>query len=160
MVINSCGVGCFKIQTGGISILIEGFGGDASGRFKPDIFIRTSKNKSNIVAEHTVSGPGEYEIKGVEINGYPPFVYLIKTEELKLGFLGGQDVDIMFVSDTPEGAKMSRQLHSPIIISTTGIAKELEKELGKKAESLEKLVIKKKEIPVSESATRLICLKS
>lgn len=175
MVINFCGEGCFKVQTsGGTTILTEGFGGDASARMKPDVFIRTSENKTSLTAEHVILGPGEYEIKGIEVRGYPSYVYLIRTEEMELGYLGPndikepafdaavseklQDVDILFVPDSVEGAKVARQFHPRIIISHSATAKVLEKELGKKSETLDKLVIKKKEVP-AEEISRLISLK-
>ncbi len=174
MIVNFCGEGCFKIQTsGGTTILTEGFG-DTSARMKPDIFIRTSENKTNLTAEHVILGPGEYEIKGIEVRGYPSYIYLIRTEEMKLGYLGPndikepafdaavteklQDVDILFVPDSAEGAKAARQFHPHIVVSQSVTAKDLEKELGKKTETVDKLVIKKKEVP-TEEVGRLIVLK-
>lgn len=177
MVINFCGEGCFKIQTsGGTTILTEGFSGDTSARMKPDIFIRTKGAEpfDKLRAEHVILGPGEYEIKGIEIRGYPKFVYHLKTEDMELGFMGLtdikepafdpdvteklKDVDILFVYDSVEGAKIVRQLHPHIVISHSGSAANLEKELGKKAEIMDKLVIKKKEVP-AEAIGKLICLK-
>ena len=160
--------------------MTEGLG-EASARMKPDIFIRTRSSdalslpKGSIpAAEFMILGPGEYEIKGIEIMGYPRFIYHIRTEDIDLGFLGPtdvkepafnadvteklQDVDILFVPDSVEGAKIVRQFHPKIVISQMDTAKDLEKELGKKAEILDKLVIKKKEVPIEEVG-RLICLK-
>ena len=158
MVISFAGPGSFKIQTGGVTILTEEFSGEVSGRMKPDIFIKTTNSKSSSSAEHVIYGPGEYEIKDIEVKGLPNFVYLIKTEEMRLGFAGGEDADVLFIPDTADGAKLARQLHPKIIISSTGSCKELEKEFGKKAETADKLVIKKKEVPV-EPLSKLICLK-
>ncbi len=158
MIISLAGPGSFKIQTGGVTILTEDFNGEVSGRMKPDIFIKTTNNKSTINAENIIYGPGEYEIKDIEISGMPDFVYLIKTEEMKLGFSGGENTDILFIPDTADGAKAIRQLHPKIVISSTGSCKELEKEFKEKAEILEKLVIKKKEIPTNP-LSKLICLK-
>ena len=159
MVINYCGAGCFKIQTGGVTILTEGTEGDVSGRMKPDIFIKTTKNKVTVNAENSVLGSGEYEIKGVEITGFPNFVYFVKTEDIRMSFGGGgDDIDILFIEDSAEGAKIARQLGPKIIVSNSGSCENLEKELGKKAEALDKLVIKKKEVPM-EQLSKLICLK-
>lgn len=178
MIVNFYGEGCFKIQTsGGTTILTEGFAGDTSARMKPDIFVRTKGAEpfDKLRAEHVILGPGEYEIKGIEVRGYPSYIYLIRTEEMKLGYLGPndirepafdaavteklQDVDILFVPDSAEGAKVARQFHPHIVISHSATAKVLEKELGKKIETIDKLVIKKKEVP-TEEVGRLIVLKS
>src|SRR3989344_6537688 len=165
MIINSCGDGCFKIQTGGLSILTEDFSGETSSRFKADIFIRTNDNQTDFVSDNMILGPGEYEVKGVDITGYPDFAYLIKVEDMKIGFLTKPvDVDfispdILFISNTSEGAKIIRQLNPKIVISQSGEADILEKELGKKAEVLDKLVIKKKEVP-TEDIGKIICLKA
>ena len=165
MIISFGGPGNLKIQTGGTTILTEGLNGEVSGRMKPDIFIRT--RESSVLsqpkdktpnAENIIHGPGEYEIKDIEITGLPDFVYLIKAEEIQLGLFGGKDVDILFAPDTADGVKAIQQLHPKIVISSAGSCKELEKGLGKKAEGLDKLVIKKKEIPTTP-LSRIICLK-
>ena len=70
-----------------------------------------------------------------------------------------QDVDILFVPDSAEGAKVARQFHPHIVISQSAVAKNLEKELGKKSETIDKLVIKKKEMP-TEEVGRLLVLKA
>ena len=109
MVINWYGEGCFKIQTGGLTILTDPFDsstGLTPPRFKSDITIKTQTDYPlpyNRSQDPTILGPGEYEIKGIEIFGWPineesrsknlesgnlKTVYLVKAEEMTLGFLG------------------------------------------------------------------------
>ncbi|MDO8601991.1 MAG: MBL fold metallo-hydrolase [bacterium] len=111
MQINWYGEGCFKIQTGGLTIVTDPYDssiGLTPPRGKTDITIKTlmpttDPATSKPVAreesdEQIISGPGEYEIKGVVINGwqlakdssesYLKSVFTVETEEMRLGFLG------------------------------------------------------------------------
>lgn len=120
MVINWYGQGCFKIQSGELALLIDPFstkGGFASGgensvgltppRFKADITVKTFSSYP-LPYHHQSSpaeivGPGEYEIRGVAITGWPinhgksaeaksekflQSVYSIEMEEINIGVLG------------------------------------------------------------------------
>jgi len=138
MVINWYGEGCFKIQTGGLTIVVDPFDssiGLTPPRGKSDIVIKTlmpaidSETSKPMAAtdseEQVISGPGEYEIKGVVINGWPLMqdsseaylksVFVIEAEEMRLGFVGHmsefkdqevleelENIDILFV---PAGGK-------------------------------------------------------
>lgn len=213
MIINWYGEGCFKIQTGGVTILTDPFLnslGLTPPRIKPDLLIKTASDpgvndywpseeadeKSR--PQEIVIGPGEYEIKGVEIYGWPIIektenrkdapkllktVYLLKAEEMKLGLLGHLEMpldastaenfaglDIMFIPAGGEpflsqdlAVKLIKQLNPKIIIPSffkipglkrkTDEIKKFLDALGKKTQSLEKLVVRKKELPlVSEVA--------
>ncbi len=160
-----------RVQTGGAVVLTEGSDPNALGRMKPDIFIRTSINeaKSPPDAGFTINGPGEYEVKEIEIRGYHPFTYFIKAEGINLGLVppaGGKSealdnleaIDILFVPNDSQFAKAIRQLNPPLVVCSQTTAKELEKELGTKAEVSDKLTVKKKDIP-KPNGMKLICLK-
>jgi len=172
MIINLQGEGSLRIQTGGVVVLTEGSDPNALGRMKPDIFIRTSAAEAKSLPEagFSILGPGEYEIKEIEVHGYNPFTYLIKAETINLGLIPGQGgtpealdnlekIDVLFTPDDSRFAKAIRQLNPPLIVCLSASAKELEKELGAKAEVLEKLTIKKKDIPPA-NGFKLICLKN
>ena len=108
-------------------------------------------------------------MKEIEIRGYHPFTYFIKAEAINLALLppsGGkpealdnlEKIDILFAPNDGQFAKAIRQLNPPIIICDQASAKNLEKELGIKAEITDKLTIKKKDIP-EPNGMKLICLK-
>jgi L-ascorbate metabolism protein UlaG (beta-lactamase superfamily) len=113
MVINWYGEGCFKLQTVGITILIDPFDksvGLTPPRFKSDILLKTL-NEYPIdykeASSASIFGPGEYEIKEVEILGWQvseneksiKTVYLIKSEGLNVGILGSltDDLDVSVI---------------------------------------------------------------
>lgn len=166
MVINYCGEKCFKIQSGKLSIV-----SDPLPRFKGDIVLLTepidlAKMPWTPVANQ-ISGPGEYEIQEVEINGFPnkdlSSTYLVKVEEMRLCFVGEKmdniepgliekigEVDILFA---PAGihAKAIKQIQPKIVIAAA-----VPKEWEQKTEKLDKLVIKKKELV---PGTKVVLLK-
>lgn len=175
MVINYCGERCFKIQSGKLSIV-----SDPLPRFKGDIVLLTEPGeavKNTWPPEPNIlSGPGEYEIKETEINGLPAkngtATYLVKTEEMRLCFLGetGEspepgfldkvgEVDILF-APAETSAKMIKQIQPKIVIPSykkPDQLKEFLKEMEQKVEPQEKLVIKKKELT---SGTKVVVLKT
>lgn len=173
MVINYCGEKCFKIQSGKLSIVA-----DPLPRFKGDIVIFTSPEASQKewpTAPNEVLGPGEYEIQETEITGIPAkngtATYLVKTEEMRLGFLGEMpespepgfldklgEVDILF-APAETSAKIIKQIQPKIVVPSykkPDQLKEFLKEIGQKSEPQEKLVIKKKELT---SGTKVVVLK-
>jgi L-ascorbate metabolism protein UlaG (beta-lactamase superfamily) len=167
MVITSSGNGCFKIQTGGLTLMTEPFEGELSGRFKPDILLtQLPANSYQLADTFVVSGPGEYEIKGIEISGYPKKNYLIVAEEIRLGFLDQEtteidtfgDVDILFVPVSEKAAKVIKDLEPKIVIPSIGDHASLIKAFNQKPEVLEKLTIKKKEVPAV--GPKIVVLKS
>ncbi len=98
MVINWYGEASFKITSGDIAILTDPFEssvGLTAPRFKSDLALRSRPlpeyvSEKNFEARN-IFGPGEYEVKGVEIRGYKAgagAVYTLKIEDMKLGFLG------------------------------------------------------------------------
>ena len=103
MVINWYGEGCFKIQSGGLTLSIDPFQ-NSSGlnppRFKADITLKTLSRlpiEYENSAASVIAGSGEYEISNIEISGFSSeaagdslkTAYLVKTpEDLTLGFLG------------------------------------------------------------------------
>lgn len=133
MVITWYGQACFKIQSGDLVIAIDPFGreiGFTPPRFKADIALVTHghfdhANLEALAGEpFAITGPGEYETKGVVVRGTETFhdtaqgrerglntIYKIEVEDLKLLHLGdfGEasmreeileavgDVDILFV---------------------------------------------------------------
>lgn len=165
MIITASGEGCFKIQTGGVTIATEGAEGEKS-RMKPDIFLRTSAKEVILPdAGFIIKGPGEYELKEIEIMGTPPFTYIIKAEDIKLCFLSSRDqktldtvhtIDIIFIAANGGMGSLIRQLSPRIVIATLATVKELAKELGAQAETTDKLTIKRRDIP--SDGIKLICL--
>jgi L-ascorbate metabolism protein UlaG (beta-lactamase superfamily) len=143
MVISFYGEGCFKIstrggstkggQSGDLVILTDPFE-SSSGlfppRFKADIVLKTLTplpiaQYSTLTTQRFISGPGEYDLKGVKIFGlglrkessdkYIKTAYLAEVENLKLCFLGHlseapqpeiaeqlEEIDILFI---PAGGK-------------------------------------------------------
>lgn len=201
MVINWYGEGCFKIVSGGITILTDPFEsgtGLTPPRFKADIVLKTlvpypvpynGESEDEVV----ITGPGEYEIKGVDVSGFPlephekelKTAYLLKVEEMSLGFLGHAaqmptpdiieelgGADILFIPangapylDAESAAKLVKQLSPKLVVASfikvpglerkAGDAKAFLAELGLKAEPQEKLVVKKKELPATTQAVVL-----
>jgi L-ascorbate metabolism protein UlaG (beta-lactamase superfamily) len=199
MVINWYGEGCFKIQTGGLTIVTDPFDssiGLTPPRGKSDIIIKTlmpaidpETSKPAVQdesEEQVIHGPGEYEVKGVVINGwrltkdsseaYLKSVFVIETEELRLGFLGHisefndpeiieelENIDILFIPaggkpflEQEAAGKLIRQIDPKMVVcsffDTPGLKRKAEdvatflKVNGYKTEEQEKLTIKKKEL--------------
>lgn len=110
MVIQWYGQSCFKIQSGELVIVIDPFSkeiGLTPPRFKTDIVMVTHSHLDHSNHESLsgdpvlVMGPGEYEIKGVNILGMQTFhddqngkergvntIYKIKIEDISLLHLG------------------------------------------------------------------------
>ncbi|MDO8557867.1 MAG: MBL fold metallo-hydrolase [bacterium] len=127
------GQSCFKIQTKNATIVVDPFDRAATGleppRSKADVVVFTHKHADHTSgeyknAEFTISGPGEYEVRGVHFYGFPvshddvggkrlgfTAAFLIEADDLRilhLGDLGAKnlsseqieelgDVDIMLV---------------------------------------------------------------
>ncbi len=165
MIITLAGNNAFKIQTGGLTIVTEGPDSGAS-RAKPDILLRTAHGKADLPeAGFSVDGPGEYEIQGVEIQGIPPFTYVMKAEDLRLALISEANVkildklnriDIVFIAHAEGAASFIRQIEPRMVIAPQGIAQAIAKELGAEAETMDKVTVKKKDIP--SSGLKCICL--
>ncbi|MEK7612006.1 MAG: MBL fold metallo-hydrolase [Patescibacteria group bacterium] len=104
MIITWYGEGCFKIQSGQLTIALDSLHDDSgltAPRFKPNIAIQT-ETPYPIPYEtgrefDSVLGPGEYEIQGVAISGFADgenaatakTIYTVVLEDIKIGILGG-----------------------------------------------------------------------
>ena len=165
MIITLAGTDTFRVQTGGLTVATEGSAGGA-GRMKPDIFLRTSSERRDLPdAGFTVNGPGEYEIRGVDITGIPPFTYIVGAEDLRLAFISHADVkildklnriDIAFVTNIDGIASFIRQVEPRMVVTPAGIGAIVAKELGLAAETMDKLTLKRKDLSAGD--TKLVCL--
>ena len=167
--------GSFKIQTSGVVLFTESLHGKTSARHKADVYIKITDTESDIGATHTIKGPGEYEIQGVQVRGFPPYTYTIRAEKMKLSFISNDelseetidsdtmeqlmDADILFAPATPKSAQVIRQMQPRSVIITSGEANILEKELGLTAEKSDKYTVKKKDLSdLGQGRLRLIVL--
>lgn len=152
MVISWYGEGCFKIQSGEVTILTDPF--DASTgltppRFKADLTLKTINSfppQDQNQDASIMSGAGEYNMKGVNISGFPltaestdkflKTAYLMEAENIKLCFLGHlseypepsvlehiDEIDILFIPaggkpfvDQKAAAKAVKNLEPSIVI--------------------------------------------
>src|SRR5580704_11369366 len=147
MVVNYFGNGCFRLQSGETSILLN----PENNRLKADVVLKTiAPTETEPLVEATesptISFPGEYEVKGIEVVGFPitsestekflKTAYLVTWEEMKFVFLGhlSQPIDATLVEEfadadvliLPVGgghflepnvaAKLAKQLEAKIII--------------------------------------------
>jgi len=146
MVLTRLGDGCFRLQSGETSILLN----PDNNRFKGDIVLRTIVSASTPLAEGQevtlISFPGEYEIKGIEIVGFQipaesteKFVktaYVVTWEEMKFVLLGhlSQPIDASLMEEFAEpdvlilpaagghflepnvAAKIAKQLEATVVI--------------------------------------------
>lgn len=166
MTINWYGEGCFKIVENGVTITtdpVESFTGLSAPRFKTDVVIKTlmtplSPEDEKPVAANdqdatiggseavVIAGPGEYEVKGIQITGWPLMkssgkdvlrsIFKIKTDDISVGLLGHLsafndpeileelgDVDILIIPGGGEpyikqadAAKLIRQIEPRMVI--------------------------------------------
>jgi L-ascorbate metabolism protein UlaG (beta-lactamase superfamily) len=99
MVVNYFGNGCFRLQSGETSILIN----PENNRLKADVILKTiiSTETDSAVGEGestTISFPGEYEAKGIEFLGFSiagestekflKTAYVVFWDNMKFVFLG------------------------------------------------------------------------
>ncbi len=182
MVISHFGAGCFRLQSGETSILVD----SDNNRLKADVALKTLI-AADAPLEDGVSGsgeeevlisfPGEYEVKGIEITGFPipgestekflKTAYSVMWEDVKLVFLGhlSKPIDATLMEEFLEpdvlilpvggdhflepdvAAKIAKQLEARIVVPAFyKNTDEFLKALGKKAETLDKFVFKKKDI--------------
>lgn len=184
MVITYYGEGCFRLQSGDTSLLID----SDNNRLKADIALETLAPVSSDIDSSKISYPGEYEVKGIEIEGIPvpeestekfiKTVYYIKFEDINFLILGHlsklpdmkildqiEDTDVLIIPTGSEhfmlpgdAAKLIKQLEPSIVLpSFCKNPSELEKIFGNKIEKEEKIVFKKKDLGESQ---RIVLLKS
>lgn len=107
MIITYHGEGCFRIQSGDFSLVVD----PTSERFKADITLRTLAPQGEPATgplrpgnPHEITTAGEYEISGVMVRGFQlpdgsntpttrksrefKIAYAVQWEEMRLGFLG------------------------------------------------------------------------
>lgn len=173
MIINYFGDGCFRLQSGDTSLLVD----PNSNRLKADITLKTlTLPDAEPAAISEVSFPGEYEFKDIHIQGWPvakestdkflKTVYLVRWEDMGFVFLGHasgnlepeiveelSEQDVLFIPvgehffSDETAAKLSKKLEPSVVIpSFSKKPDSLAKELGQKAEVQEKFVFKKKDL--------------
>ncbi|MEK7093727.1 MAG: MBL fold metallo-hydrolase [Patescibacteria group bacterium] len=183
MIITYFGDQCFRVESGPVGILID----PMNNRLKGDILLRTSAPTDSLPEGKTeITFAGEYEIGGIEIQGWQLInestakelktVYGVTWEGVKLLFLGGLkeplsadiidqvgEVDVLFVPTggdylSPEVAVSLTKKIDPKFIIPYGpkAASEFMKKLGLPAEPQEKLVFKKKELGETEQKVILL----
>lgn len=169
MVITRHGNGAFRVQSGDTAIVVD----PEDNRLKADTTLQTGTllPLSPFMGEPTeILGPGEYDIKGVKITGHRAIeptagaksvntVYEVKTEDLTLAFLGNPsgkpdiglveklgDIDILFAA--PGTGELAHQLEPKITVVThVKDPKAAAKEFGAKIETIDKLSVRKKDLP-------------
>jgi len=146
MVINYFDNGCFRLQSGETSVLLD----PQNNRLKADAILRTlapAENPLGEAGENTeIAFPGEYEVKGIEIMGFgipaestEKFIktaFAVRWEEMKFVFLGHlskpleaglmeefSDADVLFLPvggdhflEPEVAAKIAKQLEAKIVI--------------------------------------------
>ncbi|HEX4104404.1 MAG TPA: MBL fold metallo-hydrolase [Candidatus Paceibacterota bacterium] len=194
MVVNYFGNGAFRLQSGDTSILLD----PENNRLKADVTLRTLVSAENPLAADGGAGstsdgataiafPGEYEVKGIEIIGFPvagestekfvKTVYAVNWEDMKFVFLGHLskplDANVMEELADPDvlvlpvggghflepevAAKIAKQLEARIVLpSFAKSADTFVKALGKKAETVDKFVFKKKDIETDKGRAVVI----
>lgn len=101
MVIQYFGEGCFRLQSGELSLLTN----PVNNRLKADVILKTlvpadpaSDGAGAPIVPEEISFPGEYEVKGIQILGsqvngesgdkFVKTVYTVEWEEMRFVFLG------------------------------------------------------------------------
>jgi hypothetical protein len=135
----------------------------ASPRGNADVLILAEKNNAQYSATSGISGepflindPGEYDVKGVTVTGMPLkqgeryiAVYLIETEDIKILNLTHIHDFNMKEEDIEALGEIVIPSHYQIpgLSTAAGKLETFVKEMGGKSETMEKLLIKKKELP-------------
>jgi L-ascorbate metabolism protein UlaG (beta-lactamase superfamily) len=174
MVINYFGEGCFRLQSGETSLLVN----PINNRLKADVVLKTLTLPNIPPPVGTeISFPGEYEIKGIEIRGravekestekFLKTIYAVNWEEIRFLFLGHLskypeaelieamgEPEVVFVPagdshfiDSADAVKLIKHLEPAVVIP--GFYKNPEeflKAIGQKAPAEEKFVFKKKDL--------------
>ncbi len=185
MVINYFGDGCFRLQSGETSLLLD----PNNNRLKADIVVKTLSLPETPQNSNEISFPGEYEIKSIQIQGWPvqkestgkilKTIYLVNWEDISFVFLGClsnglepeifeelTEADILFIPvggghflSAELAAKLAKKLEPAAIIpSFFKNPNEFLKAIGQKAEVQEKFVFKKKDL--AGLKTKVVVLKS
>lgn len=179
MIVNYFGEGCFRLQSGNLSVLVN----SNNNRLKADVNLRTLTSAVfTTPSADEITLPGEYEVKEIEIRGWEltgestdkfvKTVFVVNWEDMRFAFLGHlsgplpgevieamDGVDVLFIPtgdphfvQPEEAARLVKQLGPAIVIP--GYLKspaDLLKAIGQKGETMEKFVFKKKEIADKKS---------
>ncbi|MFW0862632.1 MAG: MBL fold metallo-hydrolase [Candidatus Komeilibacteria bacterium] len=184
MHINWYGQTCIKIQDNGTTIAIDPYKESSikSPRMAADILLLTSDKlkaaASSISGDKfTIDSPGEYEVKGIFINGVSNngnTLYFLDVNGVTVGHLGNsskaeltakqlemfESVDVLLVpvgEDAKVAAKLVNQIEPKIVIpifykipkikDKLDTLENFNKQIGVKSESMDKLSIKQKDVP-------------
>ena len=136
MVLNYFGNGAFRFQSGDTSILVN----PENNRLKADVTLRTliaaaAPLEEEAAESHVIAFPGEYEVKEIEISGYPvtgesteKFVktaYAVEWEGMKFVFLGHLS--------KPINATLMEELAEPdVLVLPIGVGHFLEPDVAAK----------------------------
>lgn len=174
MIVTYQGGDSFKISQGDLSIALN-----PQSKVSANITLfSTGRSETADKSGFVIAGPGEYEVKDIFIKGFLSkagekvnTIYLITFEGMRLCFLGAlsdkelsagtleaiEDIDILFVPiNTLEPAvayKLAVSLAPATIIPMSYDKNSLNlflKEGGAKADSIDKLVVKKKDLEGKE----------
>lgn len=175
MVITYQGGESFKISQGDLSVAVNPLNGRGSANIT--LLSQIDSESASAKDSFVISGPGEYEIKDVSVKGFLSdgrggkynTIYMVNFEGLNLCFLGGlenftltpetlehlEDIDILFapVSDPAASYKLAVSLEPSLIIPTSYDMESLKKflkEAGEEGETMDKLVVKKKDLEGKE----------
>lgn len=151
MVISWFGLSSFKISSGNLTVVTDPFSknvGLMPPRRQTDVVVISNikneayNNSESLGDEKTfvIDGPGEFDIKGLFIHGFPSAnatIYGVRMEDIRLGFLGSTkqkeltdeqletlgEVDILFipvggktVCDAEEAVTIVNQIEPKIVI--------------------------------------------
>ena len=186
MIINYFGEGCFRLQSGNLSLLVN----PANNRLKADVVLHTLNLTDAAPNPEDIAYAGEYEVKGIEIQGWQldgesnnkfiKTVFAVDWENMRFVILGNiskslpadiQDElgepDVLFVPtgdahfiSAADAAKLVKQLEPKIVIPVyyKKNADEFGKAMGVKPEIEEKLVFRKKDL--SEGKRRVVVVEA
>ncbi len=124
MTINWYGEACFLFEAGGVRVMIEPpqkESGITPPRLKSDILIYSKKRSEQPESEaFVIDGPGEYEVKGINILGIANgenTLYNIEIDGVKIAHLG-------FIKEEPDGETLAFLDDPDIVLVPTGGIKE------------------------------------
>lgn len=124
MIITWYGQSCFKIQSGELTVAIDPFSkeiGLTPPRFRADIVLITHShfdhNNIDSIPEGglVISGPGEYEVKGVYVQGIETFHDSLKGKERGMNTVYAVDIEdlrVVHMGDFGEGEMREDTLES------------------------------------------------
>ena len=186
MVIQHFGDGCFRLQSGEVSLLVD----PVNARLKGDVVLKTLVPAAIAAwADNEIFFAGEYEMKGLEIRGWQveeestdtflKVAYRVDWEEMSFAFLGHLskppppelidkigEPDVVFLPaggghflSPDQAAKVAKQFEPKLIIpGFFSSPKEVAKAFGQNLLPQDKLVFKKKDL--AKEGGRVVALSS